>query len=146
MTNDENFEKDFDGVFISSKRMYCALHGEPFRERYPMGVPIFTVKAFQIVSGLDSFTKRVSELSGKPIGELDPKLMAKALDEKPLCCWLSPDQLVGVYRECDIGVLAICNACGARRFGTRYITRAQTFKHLCFQCVSRASATPQTTS
>ncbi len=105
------------------------------------------VKAFQIVAGLEPFQKRTAELADAEQiakhGAPGVKDMEKTLDEKPLCCWLSPAQLVECYRESNVGVLAQCRVCGSRRFGTPYTTTAQQFKHLCFQCVSTASATPQ---
>jgi hypothetical protein len=135
---------NFDGVVMTHERMFCPLHGEPFRAQYPKGVPIFMVKAFQIATGLESIWDEARRLSNTPEGESPHvKALELVLDVRPACCRVSRRQLFDLYVEAQIGSLRRCRACNRKKLGTPYQTRARAFDHLCFECVCSASETPQ---
>ncbi len=140
----EAFDPDrFDGVVLKHERVFCLLHGEPFRARYPTGVPIFMVEGFRLVTTNESAWVDARRIAAVPEGaEVPVKLLEAALDLRPICCRLTRVQLLDLYLDTKVGTLHRCRACNRKRLGTPYETQQQKFSHLCFECVCSASATP----
>jgi hypothetical protein len=130
---------NFDGIVLKHDRVFCPLHGEPFRAQYPKGVPIFTVKAFQTATGIEGVWSKAKELTG--LAEPQVKALELVFDLKPICCWLSKGQLHALYVEANIGTARRCQVCNRKGLGTEYKTQQRDYSHLCFGCVCSASAT-----
>jgi len=137
----------FDGPILTRERTLCPIHGEPFREKWPAGWPIFSVRAFQELTGIDGIWEEARRRAGLAEGtDVPPKAMELVLDARPACCRFSPQRLLALYEEAKIGVVRRCKMCGVKRLGTPYkATNAPIggWSHVCFLCVVHASATPQ---
>jgi hypothetical protein len=114
-------------VNMTTERVFCARHGEPYRAAWPKGYPTFVILLVKAI--ID--TPGALGTSGAPSrAEIEV-----ALDEQPACCRVSTATLERVYEESKVGVLKRCNCCRLRRLGTPYKTAAAVFRHLCFHCV-----------
>lgn len=118
-------------LIFTLQRILCVKHGEPFRNLWPLGFASFSIRAWdRLCTNLDF---------GEECGG-DKERIEPLLDIKPICCRLSNIQLVAVYRECPISVLARCEGCGQKKDGSTFSMqnhwgRVKQFKHMCFDCV-----------
>lgn len=136
-----------DAVQLDADRIACGLHRLPFRARWPLGFAIFTVRAFQEVTALDGIWDEAKSLLDAAariaLGDapLGPRALEPVLDKRPACCRFSAAQLAALYAETNIGAMNICSVCGLYALGTPINATNQHLAHLCFVCMSRASAT-----
>ena len=119
---------------ISLARAVCVVHGEVFRETWPKGYPVFVLAAFERVVGQEGF----QAMSGGEVAKIH-----ELLDQRPLCCRLSPETLLATYVECGVGVVSRCIGCRDNRMGTPYRLREPSgrlrrLSHVCFRCVVHA--------
>lgn len=118
-------------IDLDHKRLFCSLHGEPYRENWPRGFAIAAVELARTV--LDANL----DVAG------DPRAVEALLDAKPACCRVGPARLRVVYETSAIGVNARCKCCRRVGLGTVYKTQERRYEHLCFVCVTEnISATP----
>lgn len=117
-------------ILLTLERLLCARHGEPFRAQWPKGFPIFTVKAFQVVASKPEIAAAV---------EGDVRGIERLLDEKPACCRLTSDEMLALYGDAGIGVVATCQNCRRFALGTPYSRSmpggVEKDDHICFECV-----------
>ncbi len=121
----------FDGIELSPTRVICSRHGEVFRAHWPQGYAVFALQAFEHVVKQEGFA---AYADGK-IGAAQA-----LLDERPLCCRLSPETLLQVYVACGVGRSSRCAHCREVAAGTPYRcslpeNRVEAFAHLCFRCI-----------
>ena len=130
---------------MTDQRSTCGLHRLPFRERWPVGMGIFAVEASRIVLGMPSVHAEARELAGLPAdAKIEPKMVEAVLDRRPACCRVTREQLVELYVASKIGLVKHCHYCGAYAKGTPIETEQQgRIDHVCFNCMSTASSTPQ---
>lgn len=132
-------------IILTNERATCGVHRLPFRERWPAGMAVFCVEAFRAVSALPGIWEEARELANLPAGaELTPKMLEAVLDKRPVCCRVTPQTLAELYGATTIGQVKICTYCGRFAKGTPIETVQQgRLDHVCFVCMSTASATPQ---
>lgn len=142
---DEMNPEKTDAVVLKHSRLFCALHGEPFRSQWPKGFVIAMVKGFQMFTAIDGVWDEARRLHGLGADiDLIPKHLEIVMDARPICCRIARTLLLELYKETGIGTMARCKICGRKSLGTPYeATNLGKLKHLCFDCVVTASATPQ---
>lgn len=130
---------------ITRERVLCPVHGEPFREKWPIGFPTFSVKAFQKFTAIAGVWDEARRLGGFAAdAEMPIKALEPVLDVRPVCCRVSKSALVELYVASGIGVDKRCKVCGRKRLGTPVSTSNMGYlKHICFTCIASASETPQ---
>lgn len=117
-------------IELPHTRVICGRHGEPFRAEWPKGYALFCVNGLKAVMESESFTKECG-------GDVD--LVNGLLDQKPICCRLSPDELVSLYESCGIGHLGTCAACYQEKMTVpirdlNFWGRVRRTVRLCLQC------------
>ncbi len=133
----------FEGVLLEHHRIACGLHMLPFKERWPSGWPIFTIKMFQAVVVVDGVLDEAHRLAGRTADDAHVmKDIERALDVRPACERITRTKLVEIYSESRIGVRGRCSVCNRKRIGTPIEATNISLPHLCFECMSTASATP----
>jgi len=146
---DGEMPKDF--LDCTHPRMFCPMHGEPFRESWPKGGMIFQLMAMKEVIGTPEWNREYDVLVPPPLVKPDPppppnyRAMEKLLDKRPVCCRLPPDRLLAIMLEAmttaKVGVSARCLHCNRQRLGSPYRNfdlrtgTTRTIKHLCLHCV-----------
>lgn len=128
---------------LGFSRMFCALHGEPFRAEWPKGAIIFQLTGLREV--LDENAEELASLM-LPTDEPDaagPRSVERLLDRKPMCCRLKRERLVELYTGAAIGRKARCVACHKKQLGTSLLTRPDprssetvVIPHVCFRCLA----------
>jgi hypothetical protein len=91
-------------IQLTFNRVACAVHLEPLRAKWPEGYAKFCVDALGLVMADDLFCASVR-------GEID--CVNDALDEVPLCCRLSAEQLLELMGQCAPLHTARCCNCDA---------------------------------
>lgn len=134
----------------------CTRHGEPFRAQWPAGYPGFVAIGLQALLSDPAFATRVKVIVADPeFSDITDEIesIRFLLSQKPLCCSLGPEALLGVYKELaskmQLWEARHCTACGRHspgcrfrqvqtplvsRYGAPVITRQV---HLCFHCIAR---------
>jgi len=134
----------FGGITLPFERILCPRHGEPFRAEWPRGYPLFAVKAIQRALEDPALQTRVNAPDRTQSPEnsaIFSRNVEAALDEKPACCRMKLEQLLELYRETGLGVVAECSICGEPGEGTRYQAAILSEEnridewHACFRCV-----------
>ena len=131
-------------IRLERERVLCIRHGEPFREQWPKGFPIMSLRLFEHTWGMKGDEKLHEKLIAEarrlvPIAE-DAKVgldgMHAVMDAKPLCCRIEPALLEKLYVESGIGVIERCLNCRQRKLGTPFCTSKHgRLRHICFNCV-----------
>jgi hypothetical protein len=127
-----SFDPNQPTINMEFHRCFCAVHGEPFREQWPKGYVSFVLPAMQAVLEQEGFRAYAGG---------DVEKINELLDQRPVCCRLSPDRLCQAYVESGVGVQGKCVCCGNRGPGTPYSMAtfpggpAERHKHVCFLCV-----------
>lgn len=144
------FDPDkFDGIVMTRERALCPVHGEVFRDEWPRGFPIFTLMAFQVVVAVDGLWEEARRRAGitDPSAKVDQKALEAVFDARPICCRLPAPELARLLAEARKGKRAWCKVCGQKRAGEAIQTSNMgRIPHICYQCVSTASATSQAMS
>lgn len=136
-------------IELTFERMFCGIHGEPFREQWPRGAVIFQLKAFTILVEDATFWEELERRFGLDVDASDEQRherMGKMFDVRPLCCRLG-DKLVDVYvwqyENKGIGVPGFCcnPHCGSFALGAPFKQklpdgRVDRIPHICFRCVA----------
>lgn len=126
--------------------MFCAIHGEPFREEWPRGGMLFQLKAIEALFAMDALWEEIRAHTGRDPGPSSKEEIEAALDRKPVCCRLSGDTLLETYRwqhaQGGIGRKGFCSGCGAFGLGASYRFvhsggAIKTLPHVCFACVAK---------
>lgn len=89
-------------INLEPRRVICALHGEPFRERWPEGYTQFVLVAIDRVLNQDGFA---AYADGKV------EAINALLDARPLCCRMSPEHRLEAYARCGVGRDGFCRVC-----------------------------------
>lgn len=138
----------------------CAKHGEPFRKEWPKGIAQILILGMDFIAGkmeteppaaLEQYLSELKQHEGRGIDT--PKAIPLILAARQVCCRVTEDRLLEMYKAADIGKWAICEACGTGAFGFFYRVNMhppwkrkphiKEFDHLCFKCIQRAGSLPQ---
>lgn len=133
-------------IDLSQRRMFCSIHGEPFREQWPRGALIFQCKALEVIFKDSSFWDEIEARFG-PAKPVPASSIEAVLDSRPVCCRLGGDRLLETYEwqyaNKGIGTQGFCQAprCGRFAPGAPMLFKppgrdAQRTPHVCFQCVA----------
>lgn len=90
------------GITLEPRRVICARHGEPFRINWPAGYIPFMLHALERVLQQEGF----SAYAGNQVENIDA-----LLDQRPLCCRMSPDDRLEAYARSGIGTRGFCRVC-----------------------------------
>lgn len=125
---------------LSFNRMFCSLHGEPFREQWPRGAILFQLKGLQAVLEKDGDDLKGLVAIVKAPEDPNTRGLELLLDRKPVCCRLPRDRLLALYTETGIGKKARCVSCHRKQLGTSLRSRQSdesviTIPHVCFSCL-----------
>lgn len=142
-------------IVMSFSRVFCALHGEPFRPTWPKGAIIMQLRLFEQTFGVKASKDMHDKLFAEARklckldddAKIDIEHMHAVMDKKPLCCRVTPGQLEKLYEESGVGTRAKCVHCHRKRLGTPYTTSnlPEPLSHLCFNCLcTQVRATPFT--
>lgn len=120
-------------VNLEFGHVFCPEHGEPLRQDWPKGYGQASVALWGIFVELDEVAAYT---------RADAHNLEEAVIEfGPLCCAVSSEKLLSVYKRIGIGSFATCDSCGNLRNGTPYRMKepggVRTFDHVCFECVVR---------
>jgi hypothetical protein len=128
-----------DEVRIEPKRLLCPSHGEHLRAQWPKGYAIVGVRLFQKACENPELWAACGYVEG---GEPpDPKLINSVTDLKPLCYFLSEDDLRAILREADIYRVRKCALCGLTGDVAPYSYNARGViktRPVCIECAMRA--------
>lgn len=89
-------------IVLEPRRVICSLHGKPFRAAWPAGYVPFMLHALRNVLGQDGF---VAYAGGKV------ENINAMLDERPLCCRMSPGDRLDAYAVSKIANRGFCRLC-----------------------------------
>lgn len=115
------------------ERVFCSRHGEPFRANWPSGYPTFMLAAWE--------KTKLMEQAPPDLPLQEAMDWAKArLDEQPLCCRFTREELLKLYLGARKWKRRICGNCRQLRDGTRFqVTgadgQARQLRHVCLWCV-----------
>ena len=132
-------------IELSFDRMFCAIHGEPFREQWPRDAVIFQLRAIEFLLHDEPTRTEAAQLAGLATGTPpDPKMIEAVLDKRPACCRLGGERLLEVYEfqhaNKGIGAKGFCPNCGRFALGAPYRNNTpsgvQRLPHVCFRCVA----------
>ena len=117
-------------VSLALDMVFCRVHGEPFRPRWPKGYAIASIELLKAWISTQEETGKIEDVNG-------------ILKERPLCCRVSRDVLYAAYLASGVGKSRRCDLCGKTRAGTKFQAydsqHAQRFfRHVCFVCVMDA--------
>lgn len=126
-------------IELDPRQVICNRHGEPFREKWPSGYPLFLVRGFQTLMAQDEFQ---AELGG------DVAKFSEATRKRPICCRLGSEVLLTLLGEInnDLHIWPTarrCQVCGQRSIGSRFQTKTQSFSHMCFECMFTRMVIPE---
>ena len=93
---------DQPGITMEPHRVICKLHGEPFRANWPAGYVPFLLFALDKVMGQEEFVA----YAGGEVAKVNA-----LLDERPLCCRLSPDDRLEAWSKTGLGQRGFCRVC-----------------------------------
>lgn len=114
----------------------CSLHGEPFREDWPKGYGLASVKLFEEFAQL-------ADVHAYTGGKAE-KLPAAVAEFGPLCCAVGRNIMKKVYLNSGIEQFGKCRVCGAVEKGAAIRVREEDevrmIEHVCFNCVLDANA------
>lgn len=133
-------------IELTRERALCPVHGEVFRDEWPRGFPIFMVTAFQAVTAIEGIWDEARRRSGitDATAKLSPKTLEAVFDARPMCCRLPPRVLARLIEDARKGRRGWCRVCGEKRAGEAIQTsNLGRIPHICYGCVSTASASPQ---
>ena len=129
---------DSPRIDISSERIICPRHGEPFRATWPLGYIRFSLVLMDDIWQNDRVIRAAKRIQGHD-GPIDPKVIEGVLDIMPACCQVTDSQLLRAYALSELGSVGRCRHCGKKRRGTRYKSRVGaeiiSHRHVCFHCV-----------
>ena len=124
-------------ITFKLRQVVCMRHGEPFREQWPKGYMLFLLEAFDKILGPDGdLARRDKVWAGKPDDShaMDVTHIESAFTRKPMCCWLTRDELLELYIKSEIGKRKFCAVCRELRLGTPITTALRKYPHVCFEC------------
>jgi hypothetical protein len=117
-------------VIIDFERIFCRVHGEPFRAEWPKGYDI----AYRMLFGEAVKTAEMLIATGG-----DKLKLGAELDRKPACCRVPHKALRAAYITAGVGFKAKCKRCGKFAEGSRFMSGEQVvYDHLCFGCIIRS--------
>lgn len=120
-------------IVMSFHRVLCPRHGEIFRENWPSGYPIFMVEAFGSLKLREEVPLELSI-------EDHNKWIEKHLDEKPMCCRYTRDELLKLFLNARKWKRRLCINCKELRDGAAFhVTlpdgEQKRYRHVCLWCV-----------
>lgn len=135
-------------VDLTQRQVACPAHFAPFRDRWPLGWPDWSMRVSQaaldspaLQAGLSdpAFWRSMRMYWEGLHATLGPDRVRALLDDRPACEWVEPRALFAAYLACDVGVVATCTVCGRHAQGTPYPVRSgasyDVVPHVCFRCV-----------
>jgi hypothetical protein len=136
-------------VEMTFTRMFCPVHGEPFREQWPRGAALFQLPAIAHIFGLQDFWAELDRRFPGEASEAEFRSRVGVMfDLKPVCCRLGPAKLLEFYvwqhEQGGIGRRGFCcspHCNGTLAFGTAFKQalpngRVEIVPHICFRCVA----------
>lgn len=116
-------------IDLKQKHVFCAVHGEPFRDKWPTGYFI----AMNVLLAWTLESPDFQQASNYSVANIVSTLEVT----KPMCCWVPNDKLLELYQEPNLGIArkSFCSKCGMVRLGTRAKLSGEHYPHLCFECV-----------
>jgi hypothetical protein len=128
-------------IDLQVHRVTCNAHGEHFRDKFPKGWPIFMLYIARPVLNNQRFTDEWTKLLPVPFEQATQEMHYDAINElldiKPLCYWVTREQIRKAYYESRIGRIIKCVVCKRSGLGGPYsITTPEGVKKakLCFEC------------
>ncbi len=139
---------DEKAVLLSPPRVICGRHGEVFRERWPLGYPLFVATAMDCLNHNRSFASAVQARQAAEDEHLTDSINY-FLSRAPICCRLSKPELLEVLemvaKKSHPWERARCYLCRRHAKGARYRKKAPTARdgpdmaawgHVCLHCVA----------
>ena len=135
----------------------CARHQEPFRPRWPKGYPEFATIAFDCLNNQEIFAEQAERMvEDEDRADITTLVAATThlLTVKPICCWITPEELLEVYyhvdKQASVWERGRCSLCGCYRIGSKYRKlrptvaqakpnggRTPFWPHVCLVCVAK---------
>ena len=100
-------------LVLTHKRSFCTLHMVPFKREWPLGFSKATLALLEMWMQ-DPEAKREIDAGG-PTAFYDT--IHKLLDEKPLCCRVTKQELLHAYMDSGISHQVKCYGCKCSRPG-----------------------------
>lgn len=123
------------GIVLEPHRVICALHGEPFRAAWPDGYIPFLLHATDAVLGQEGFAA-YAEGKVENINQM--------LDQRPLCCRMSPDDRLEAYAKSKIARPGFCRVCRNTASVVTIPLGAGGLPHsVCLLCLDKLEARPK---
>lgn len=140
---------------LQPERVICGRHGEPFKHRWPSGYWEFAVLALDCLNHQKAFAAmavEAVEAKGSILTTV-PAAVAHYLGGRPICCWLTKEELLEVYglanKEANAWDRRRCVLCSRHGHGAPYRKtrpRPETapvhgstigmWAHVCLRCVA----------
>lgn len=116
-------------IMLEPGRVICKLHGQPFRANWPEGYVKFLLFAMNAVLGQEGFVA----LAGGNVETINA-----LLDDRPLCCRMSPEKRLEAYAQSGIGHPGYCRLCRQHRTVVDVPIGQFGLPHaVCFRCFDR---------
>jgi hypothetical protein len=152
MSNSPNPQLNLDPI----GHFLCLKHGEPFRKEWPSGIAQILILGLDWIGGKmepepEGFQAYLDELKAveQRLNIDSAQAIPIVLKEKSVCCRVSEERLLEMYRAADVGKWAICERCGKAAFGFFYRvnmnppwkrkSNVRQFEHLCFGCMQNTT-------
>jgi len=135
------------GLNLEQRHFMCVWHGEPFRDRWPLGFDVYCSRIMASLSECGEFCDGCEDA---------PEAVVARLAERPACCWLDSDSLLQVYMQVRVTVnramvgdestpfwsVNRCNECKNLNIGGPYQIyntkgKLALIKHVCLVCVAK---------
>lgn len=118
-------------IDLSTERVVCPRHAEPFFRHWPEGYPTFALGAIGTLMEDRGFAEMVG-------GNIDK--VNEILDQRPICERISGPNLMRLYLSSEIGRERRCDLCHEDSIGTPFRMgqpdgSIRTYHHVCFSCV-----------
>lgn len=115
-------------IQLEPRRVICRLHGEPFRPGWPAGYVPFVLFALEAVLKQEGF----AAYAGGDVANINT-----LLDEKPLCCRMSPEARLEAYAKSGLGRRGFCRLCRTHADVVLMPVGGSLPHSVCFRCIDR---------
>jgi hypothetical protein len=99
-------------IMVTPERVCCAAHLEPLRWKWPDGFATFSLAMLQPALASDGLQRAVRALVRRPGGKLPVEMVNQVFEKRPMCFYLTRDELRDALVESGVTRKQRCDVCG----------------------------------